>query len=57
MDLAAVSNPLMLALVAVIPVHPVAPVGSLVRINVLVLPTSVAGTPAAIQTRPLNAAE
>jgi hypothetical protein len=57
MDLAAVSNPLMLALVAGIPCHPAAPVGSLVLIKVLVLPTSDAGTPAAIQTRPLNAAE
>jgi hypothetical protein len=58
-DLAEVSNPLMLVLVAGIPCHPVAPVGSLVLIKVLVLllPPSVAGTPAAIQTRPLNAAE
>jgi hypothetical protein len=56
-DLAAVSHPVVLAFVVASPCHPVAPVGSLVLIMVLVLPTSVAGTPAAIQTRPLNAVE
>jgi hypothetical protein len=57
MDLAAVSNPVVLALVVGIPAHPLVPVGSLVLINELVLPLSVAGTPAAIQTRPLYAIE
>lgn len=56
-DLAAVSNPPMLTLVVGIPAQPLAPVGSVVRINVLVLPLSVAGVPAAIQTRPLYARE
>jgi hypothetical protein len=54
---AAVSNPLVLAFVATSPCHPVAPVGSAVRIKVLVLPLSVAGAPAAIHTWPLNARE
>lgn len=57
MDLAAVSNPPVLTLVVGIPCHPAAPVGSVVRINVLVLPLSVAGAPAAIQTLPLYARE
>lgn len=56
-DLAAVSNPPVLVLVAAIPCQPLAPVGSVVRINVLVLPVSVAGTPAAIHTTPLYAIE
>jgi hypothetical protein len=57
-DRAAVSNPAVLILVIGIPCHPVAPVGSVVvRIKVLVLPLSVAGVPAAIQTVPLNARE
>ncbi len=56
-DLAAASNPLVLTLVAAIPCHPVAPVGSVVRIRVLVLPVPVAGEPAAIQTLPLYASE
>jgi hypothetical protein len=56
-DRAAVSNPLVLTLVAAIPCHPVAPVGSVVRMSVLVLPLIVAGVPAAIQTLPLYARE
>lgn len=56
-DLAAVSKPLVLMLVAAIPCHPAAPAGSVVRIRVLVLPLLVAGVPAAIQTLPLYASE
>lgn len=56
-DRAAVSKPLVLMLVAAIPCHPVAPVGSVVRMRVLVLPLPVAGEPAAIQTLPLYASE
>ena len=56
-DRAAVSKPLVLMLVTAIPCHPAAPVGSVVRIRVLVLPLPVAGEPAAIHTLPLYARE